>query len=136
MNERFVQAIKAEEVAPGGMKNVDLEGHELVICNIDGRFYAIQRRCGHMNAPLERGTLDGKFLTCAMHCVQFDATTGEALSGPVPHDFGGEAPPPRMAQYLVTVAMLMEHIKTNSIRTYETKVESGVVWVSIRPDRC
>lgn len=132
MNERFVQAIKAEEVAPGGMKNVDLEGREIVVCNIEGRFYAVQRRCGHMNAPLERGTLDGNILTCAMHSVQFDATTGEALSGPVPRDFNGEKPPPRMGQYLVNVAMLMEHIKTNSIRTYETKVESGVVWVNIQ----
>jgi len=136
LNNRFIAALKTDEVAPGGMKNVELEGHEIAVCNIGGIFYAIQRRCGHMNAPLERGTLDGKILTCAMHSAQFDATTGEALSGPVPHDFKGETPPPGMGRYLMNVAMLMEHIKTNSIRTYETKVESGVVWVSIRPDIC
>ena len=133
MSEKFVQAVKAEDVAPGGMKYIDLEGHEIAVCNIDGSFYAIQRRCGHMNAPLEKGTLDGKILTCAMHCAQFDATTGEALSGPVPHDFNGEMPPPGMGQYLMNIALLMEHIKTNSIHTYETKVESGVVWVAVQP---
>lgn len=131
MSKRFVEAIKADEVAPGGMKAVEAEGQEIVICNSGGRFYAIKRRCGHMNAPLEMGTLDGSILTCAMHCAQFDITTGEALSGPVPRDFGGEVPPPRMAQYLQNVAMLMSHIRTRSIRTYETKVESGMVWVAL-----
>lgn len=131
MSERFILAIKADEVAPGGMKNVELEGIELVVCNIAGDFYAIERRCGHMNAPLEKGTLDGKFITCAMHSAQFDATIGEALSGPVPRDFNGETPPPRMGLYLMTVGSLMAHIRTNSIRTFKTKVESGAVWVAI-----
>ncbi len=131
MSKRFVEAIRADEVVPGGMKAVEAEGQEVVICNSGGRFYAIERRCGHMNAPLDMGTLDGSILTCAMHCAQFDITTGEALSGPVPRDFGGEVPPPRMAQYLQNVAMLMSHIRTRSIRTYETKVEFGMVWVAL-----
>lgn len=129
MNNRFIQAINAEEVAPGGMKAVEAGGQEIVICNSGGRFYAIGRWCGHMNAPLEMGTLDGTVLTCAMHCAQFDITTGEALSGPVPRDFGGETPPPRMGQFLQNVGKLMGHIRTHSIRTYETKVESGLVWI-------
>ncbi len=131
MTNRFVQAIKADDVAPGGMKAVEAEGREIVICNSGGRFYAIERRCGHMNAPLEMGTLDGIVLTCAMHCAQFDVTTGEALAGPIPHDFGGETPPPRMAQFSRNVGMLMGHIRTQSIRTYETKVEAGMVWVAL-----
>jgi nitrite reductase/ring-hydroxylating ferredoxin subunit len=49
------------------MKTVEVNGRELVICNCDGSFYAIDRRCAHMNAPLEMGTLDGSILTCAMH---------------------------------------------------------------------
>lgn len=113
------------------MRHVEIEGHEIIVCNVDGSFYAIQRRCGHMNAPLEMGTLDGRILTCAMHCVQFDVVTGEALSGPVPRDFGSETPPPRMAQYLQNIAMLMSHIRTHSIRTYDIRVESGIVWVAL-----
>ena len=85
-----------------------------------------------MNAPLELGTLDGKFVTCAMHCAQFDVTTGQALSGPVPADMGNESPPPRLAAYLQHVDMLMKHVRTESIRTYETKVEAG--WVHVAPD--
>lgn len=131
MNDRFIQTIKADEIAPGGMKAVEANGREIVICNCEGRFYAIARRCGHMNAPLEMGTLDGTFLTCAMHCSQFDITTGEALSEPVPHDLGGEVLPPKLARYLRNIAMLMKPIRTHNIRTFETKVESGMVWVAL-----
>ena len=84
MSDNFVQAIQTAEVAPGGMKAVELNGRELVICNCAGSFYALDRRCGHMNAPLEMGTLDGSILTCPMHYAQFDVTTGEALANPVP----------------------------------------------------
>jgi nitrite reductase/ring-hydroxylating ferredoxin subunit len=129
--DNFVRAISTNEIASGGMKAVELDGQEIVICNCGGEFYAIQRRCGHMNAPLELGTLDGKIVTCAMHCAQFDVTTGRALSGPVPADMGNESPPPILAAFLRHVDMLMKHVRTESIRTYETKVEAG--WVHVAP---
>jgi nitrite reductase/ring-hydroxylating ferredoxin subunit len=131
LSDKFIRAISTDEIAPGGMKTVELDGHETVICNCGGTYYAIQRRCGHMNAPLELGTLDGKFVTCPMHCAQFDVTTGQALSGPVPGDLGNETLPPRVAAFLQQVAMLMKYVRTESIRTYETKVEAG--WVHVAP---
>jgi len=113
------------------MKAVELNGHELVICNIAGSFYALDRRCGHMNAPLEMGTLDGSILTCAMHCAQFDVTTGEPLSGPVPTYLGNETAPPRTATFLKNTEMLMQRIHTKAIGVYRTKIESGWVFVEI-----
>ena len=130
MGDKFIPAISTDEVAPGGMKTVELEGQEIVVCNCGGTYYATQRRCGHMNAPLEMGTLDGKIVTCPMHCAQFDVTTGQALSGPVPADMGGESPPLLLAAFLQHVDMLMKHVRTESIRTYETKVEAGRVYVA------
>ena len=131
MSDKFIRAISTSEIAPGGMKTVELNGHEIVICNCGGSYYAIERRCGHMNAPLELGTLDGKIVTCAMHCAQFDVTTGQALSGPVPADTGNESIPPRLAAYLQNIGTLMVPVRTESIRTYETKVEAG--WVHVAP---
>lgn len=133
MSETFIRAIRADEIAPGGMKAVELEGHEIVVCNCGGSYRAIQRRCGHMNAPLELGTLDGPYVTCAMHCVQFDVATGAALSGPVPVDLGDLSPLPVVAGYLQHVAAQMSHIRVESIRTYETKVDAGWVHVSLGP---
>jgi nitrite reductase/ring-hydroxylating ferredoxin subunit len=131
LDDNYVQAIKAAEVAPGGMKAVELNGREFVICNCGASFYAIDRRCGHMNAPLELGTLDGTVVTCPMHCAQFDVTTGEALSGPVPVYLGNETPPPRTKAFLTNVGVLMQHVRTKSIGTCKVKVESGWVWIAI-----
>ena len=131
MSERFTQAIRTSDIAPGGMKAVELNGHEIVICNCGGTFRAIARRCGHMNAPLELGTLDGSILTCPMHCAQFDVTTGAALSGPVPVYYGSVNPPPRVTDVLRNVENLMRHIRTESIATYDVKVESDWVCVAI-----
>jgi nitrite reductase/ring-hydroxylating ferredoxin subunit len=131
LNERFVQAIRADAIAPGGMKAIELNGREIVVCNTGEAFHAIGRRCGHMNAPLERGTLAGVIVTCPMHCAQFDVTTGQALAGPVPAYAGNEAPPPRVAAVLRNVESLMQHIRTEPIATYTVKVESGWVCVAV-----
>lgn len=131
MNEAFIRAISADEIAVGGMKAVKLKGSEVAICNCNGEYYAIERRCGHMNAPLDMGTLDGIYLTCPMHCAQFNVTTGEALSGPIPSDMGTEPPSPILGKYLQNIGMLMKDINTESIRTYATKLEDGWILISI-----
>ena len=131
MSDKFIRAINTDEIAPGGLKTVEIEGQEIVICNCGEAYYAIQRRCGHMNAPLEMGTLDGRFVTCGMHCAQFDVTTGQALCGPVPADLGTEPLSPRVAAFMQRVGAQMEHVRTESIRSYETKVESGWVLVAL-----
>jgi nitrite reductase/ring-hydroxylating ferredoxin subunit len=133
LSDKFIRAISSDEVAPGGMKAVELEGNEIVVCNCGGKYYAVQRRCGHMNAPLDLGTLDGTYLTCPMHCAQFDVTTGEALSGPVPHDIGRETLPPALGEYLQNIGMLMKHVRTESIRTYETRVEGDFICLNLGP---
>jgi len=132
LSERaFVQAIRTADIAPGGMKAVELDGRTLVICNVGGTFHAIDRRCGHMNAPLEMGTLDGAVLTCALHCAQFDVVTGEVLSGPVPADLGSEPPPPRLAAFLRNAGALMQHIRTESLGVYPVRIEAGWVLVAL-----
>lgn len=132
MENNFQPALRIDEIAPGGMKSVELQGREIVICNCSGEFYALSRRCGHMNAPLEMGTLDGKILTCAMHCAQFDVTTGEVYHGPVPRDFYNETPPPGMGVYLQNIDMLMKPVKTESVRTYAVKTDQQMIWVDIK----
>lgn len=134
MNNNFVKAMKVVEIASGGMKAVELNGREIVICNCGGSFYAVDRRCGHMNAPLEMGTLEDTILTCPMHCARFDVTTGEVLLDFVPPYLGNEIPPPRTKAFLGHVGMLMQHIHTEPIGTYATKVEADGVWVALQRD--
>lgn len=127
----LVEVGRISEIARGGMKVVKVEEKEIVLCNYEGNIYAIGRRCGHMNALLDMGSLEGYIVTCPMHNVQFDIRTGEALSNPVPRDLGGEVPPPRMLKFLTHVGMLMKHIKTHNIKTYKVVEEKGMIKVDL-----
>lgn len=84
----FIRAANINDVHFGGMVEVRLEGKDIVLCNVSGDFYAIGRRCGHENAPLNRGTLNGFIVTCPLHYAQFDVRTGEALLGPGNQNYG------------------------------------------------
>ena len=128
----LVKVARIDEIAPGGMRAVEVGGKEAVLCNYDGKIYAIDRRCGHMNAPLDMGTLEGYVLTCPMHDAQFDITTGEALSGPVPHDLGTEIPPKELLHYLTHIGTLMSKIKTCSVKTYPVMVDGNLIKIDIR----
>lgn len=126
----LVDVAKTGEIAPGGMKFVKAGDRELVICNCDGRYYAIDRRCGHMNGPLEMGALDGTILTCPMHHVQFDVTTGQALNGPVPVHID-EPLPRRWAQYMAQFGVLMQHTSVCNINTFPVQTEGDVIRVEL-----
>jgi nitrite reductase/ring-hydroxylating ferredoxin subunit len=131
MTAGFVKAISADAIAVGGMKAVTLEGQELVVCNSNGTFFAVERRCGHMNAPLEMGTLDGTIVTCPMHCAQFDLPSGAALCGPMPRAPGSPAPTPRAGQLMHHLEQMIREARTLPVRTFETKVDLGSVWVCL-----
>ena len=53
-----------------------VEGRVVAICNIDGRFHALDGLCPHQGGPLGRGRLCGTVLTCPWHGWQFDVVTG------------------------------------------------------------
>lgn len=121
-----------DDLLPGGMRAYTVEGHEIVLCNVEGRYYAFQRRCGHMNAPLDMGTASGFVVTCPLHSVQFDATTGKALSPPVPPYSKWEEPaPPTSDNIYRWLALLMAHVKTCDLETYPVKVADGRISVDI-----
>ncbi len=76
---RYVTAALAADVAPGSMRSVDVEGEELLLANVDGKFHAVARTCTHMGANLCEGQLDGRIVTCPRHGARFDVTTGQAV---------------------------------------------------------
>ena len=83
MPDEFVPVAKAAELAPGQMKWVAVNGERLVLANVEGAYYAISDVCGHRNAPLSRGKLNGYLIECPLHFAQFDVRTGELVNGPV-----------------------------------------------------
>ena len=83
MPDGFVPVAKAAELPPGQMKWVAVNGERRVLANVEGSFYALSDVCGHRNAPLSRGKLEGYLIECPLHYAQFDVRTGELVNGPV-----------------------------------------------------
>ena len=79
----FIPVASTADIPSGAMKCVAVERERVVIAHVEGRFYAFSDICGHRNAPLSRGKLDGYLIECPLHYAQFDLRTGELVNGPV-----------------------------------------------------
>jgi nitrite reductase/ring-hydroxylating ferredoxin subunit len=82
----FVPVAKAADVPPGRMVVVAVDRERIMLANVGGRFYAMRDMCGHRNAPLSRGKLDGHIVECPLHFAQFDVRTGKLIDGPISAD--------------------------------------------------
>ncbi|HXF34636.1 MAG TPA: non-heme iron oxygenase ferredoxin subunit [Candidatus Acidoferrales bacterium] len=71
-----------DEIAPGTTRRVVVDGIEILVCNVEGSFYAIEDVCTHDGAPLDQGEIEGKCVVCPRHGATFDVTTGTALTLP------------------------------------------------------
>jgi nitrite reductase/ring-hydroxylating ferredoxin subunit len=84
--ERFVAVTAASSLAPGAMTWVVVDRERVLLANVEGEFYALRDACGHRQAPLSKGKLDGHVVECPLHFATFDVRTGKLLSGPVSAD--------------------------------------------------
>jgi nitrite reductase/ring-hydroxylating ferredoxin subunit len=124
----WFEAFKQGDVAPGGVKYVRAGDEEIAVCRIDGEYYAVGRRCGHKNAPMERGSLDSVYLTCPLHYVRFDVRTGKALNDPVDRDHGDERP---SGPHHPDKTQPRPEETVRDLPTYAVRVRSGVVEVEL-----
>ena len=90
------------DLRPGECARFELpDGDELAVYNVDGEFHATENFCPHRGAPLSEGVLCGHVVECGWHGWQFDVRTGECLT------------------------------VSDRIKTYEVKVEEGVLLVEL-----
>lgn len=80
--EKLVEVATMQEIAAGKMKHIEVDGKEIAIANINGKYYAFDERCGHTGARLSMGAINGNIVTCPLHGAQFDCTTGNKVRGP------------------------------------------------------
>lgn len=97
----FVPVLKVEELPPGSMRTVHVDGRPVLVANVDGTFHAIGAVCTHEEADLGDGDIEGDTVVCSLHFARFSLITGEVLDGPA------EIPEP----------------------VYSVRVEDGQVWV-------
>ncbi len=77
-----VVAAKTTDLSEGQMKTVLVDGRNLLLSKIGGKFYAVSPFCTHYGAELEDGILKSDRITCPWHNACFNAKTGEMLEPP------------------------------------------------------
>lgn len=83
MEREFVLAGRRSDLEEDGyfvVKHAD--GTDVLVLRAAGILYAVQRRCPHEAAPLEKGQVWDKMIRCGNHGFTFDLETGEGLNCP------------------------------------------------------
>ena len=78
----FVTVASTDEIPPGVMRKVSLGDKDVVLANVDGKYYAIGNVCTHEEGPLDEGILDKYEIECPWHSSRFDLRTGAVTQGP------------------------------------------------------
>jgi len=86
MQDGWRPVIKVSQLPPGEMTWAAVDGERVLVANVGGAFCVLRDACGHRQAALSKGRLDGHVVECPLHYARFDARTGQFLSGPVATD--------------------------------------------------
>jgi nitrite reductase/ring-hydroxylating ferredoxin subunit len=78
----YVRVAGTSEIEVGKMRKVVLGELEVLIVNVNGRYYAVSSECTHYGGDLSQGVLEGNVVTCPNHQAKFDVTTGKVVSPP------------------------------------------------------
>ena len=78
----FVKVAETKDIQTSQMKEVQIDGQDICIANVDGKYYAIGNVCTHEGGPLADGRLEGYEVECPWHQSKFDVRTGEVTSPP------------------------------------------------------
>jgi len=78
----WTDVCRADELAPGQCRVVDVDGVYMVVVNVGGEFFAIEDVCTHDGGDLATGGVIGDVITCPRHGARFCVRTGAALSPP------------------------------------------------------
>ena len=77
--------IKKSEINSGEAKSYQIGDSKVVVCNINGEFYAVSDLCSHDDGELVSRTgklVDVCQLECPRHGARFDVKTGKAVKMP------------------------------------------------------
>jgi nitrite reductase/ring-hydroxylating ferredoxin subunit len=75
--------VDVADLVPGQTRPVSAHGRELLVCNADGRFYAIENRCPHAMVRLDTAALRGCILECPVHGGRLDVRDGSPQGHPI-----------------------------------------------------
>lgn len=72
-----------DQLHPGQMKCVIVDGLPIGVANVDGHVYAFDDACRHEGGPLSSGVLIDDTVTCPWHGWTYQLRSGKAMVPPV-----------------------------------------------------
>lgn len=78
----MIKVADLDELKPGAIKRITSQGEAMLLCNVDGQYYAISDMCSHEDFSLSYGCLKGFDIECSLHGARFDVRTGEPTMEP------------------------------------------------------
>ena len=66
----------------GEMMACNVNGVDVLLCRVDGQYYAVSNRCSHARQVLSTGKLRGHEINCPLHGARFDIRNGQCLAAP------------------------------------------------------
>jgi nitrite reductase (NADH) small subunit/3-phenylpropionate/trans-cinnamate dioxygenase ferredoxin subunit len=78
----FVRVAAKREIPPGQGRMFEVEGRQVAVFNVAGKFHAIHNVCEHQGGPLAEGELEGCVVTCPWHGWTYDVTSGQSPDDP------------------------------------------------------
>ena len=101
----------------GEKRSIKIDDKSIVLYHLPDGFYATQRSCTHVFAPLERGAIvEDSQIQCPFHRARFDIRTGEVV---------------RWASFPPGIQALNFVRGEKALATYPVTVELGKVYVEL-----
>jgi NADPH-dependent 2,4-dienoyl-CoA reductase/sulfur reductase-like enzyme/nitrite reductase/ring-hydroxylating ferredoxin subunit len=82
MTQKDVTVARSGELQDGEMKQVSVDGTEILLARVRGKYHAVGAHCTHYGAPLVEGALCNERIVCPWHHACFNATTGDLEEPP------------------------------------------------------
>jgi nitrite reductase/ring-hydroxylating ferredoxin subunit len=132
-NSKIIEVAKTDEIPVGKTKHVEANGKEIMIANVDGKYFALSDRCGHSGALLSMGSIDKNLVTCPLHGAQFDLSTGKKIREPIliPPGLSLDNIPEEWKNYAQHAFEIASHIKTYDQEKYEVEVEGNSIRIVV-----
>lgn len=78
----FIIAASQDELHCGETLRVEIDGHAVLLANVDGDIYAVDDLCTHEDSSLSLGCLKGELISCTLHGSRFNVRTGQPQEEP------------------------------------------------------
>ncbi len=81
MSEVFHPVVAVQDFPQDGKFTTRINGWHILMCHVDGAYYALNDRCTHAASLLSTGRIRRTAVMCPLHGARFDITTGACIGG-------------------------------------------------------